>query len=85
MAIEWKTWREPLWGDDRATIGPFRVTVGREGLTDWRYFFRIDPGSLGSHIHRATGFDSSDDAKAAALTWIRETCTATLTALGDAS
>ena len=29
--------------------------------------------------------DTPDEAEAAALTWIRDTCTATLTALGDAS
>ena len=75
-------------GSRRETeVGPFVAVIGKDyNVERWHWSVYSRPTDReGRHV-LASGYGTTpDEAEAAALTWIRDTCTATLTALGDAS
>lgn len=87
MAIEWKRSTKPDGSPvDYATVGRWHLSVymGYAGIIAVISFPPTGSAvhALGRHVIAAS---SHEEGRTAALTWIRDTCNDTLTALGDAS
>jgi hypothetical protein len=82
MKLEWKPYEGGGEPKEVCYIGGFRLMRWPDDPGYIDLWLWAEPYHKGLElISRKT----PDEAEAAALTWIRETCTATLTALGDAS
>lgn len=83
MKLKWGG--HPFYDDmESATIGAFRLSRYTTGnvLAGARRQIKIDVGR--GEAQQVTA-DTPSKAEAAALAWIRQTCSDTLTALGDAT